>query len=123
MVKHCLPLKPTSIVFTFLISNRPEIFFGASWALWATLKLIKRVFNFFWILEKGGSSVFWRKWTLWPKLSTKDEANFFFWYKNKKLISMVKHCLPLKPTSIVFSFLISHRHEKFWVPPEHCGQL
>jgi hypothetical protein len=42
-----MPLKPTSIVFSFLISHRAEIFFGASWALWATFKLIKRVIKFF----------------------------------------------------------------------------
>jgi hypothetical protein len=33
------------------------------------------------------------------------------------------HHPPLNPTSIVFSFLISHRAEFFLVPPGHCGQL
>jgi hypothetical protein len=42
-----MPLGPTSIVFSFLISHRAEIFFGASWALWATFKLIKRVVKIF----------------------------------------------------------------------------
>jgi hypothetical protein len=42
-----MPLGPTSIVFSFLISHRAEKKFGASWALWATFKLIKRVDNFF----------------------------------------------------------------------------
>jgi hypothetical protein len=60
---HPMPLKPTSIVFSFLISHRAEIFFGASWALWATFKLIKRVDK---ILEKKGSSVFGRNFFL-PK--------------------------------------------------------
>jgi hypothetical protein len=44
---HPMPLGPTSIVFSFLISHCAEIFFGASWALWETFKLIKRVVIFF----------------------------------------------------------------------------
>jgi hypothetical protein len=44
---HPMSLNPTSIVFSFLISNRAEIFFGASWALRATFKLIKRVIKIF----------------------------------------------------------------------------
>jgi hypothetical protein len=40
---HPMPLKRSSIVFSFLISHRAEKIFGASWALWATFKLIKRV--------------------------------------------------------------------------------
>jgi hypothetical protein len=42
-----MPLKPTSIVFSFLISHQAEFFFGASWALWATFKLIKIVIKIF----------------------------------------------------------------------------
>jgi hypothetical protein len=46
-VAHPMPLGPTSIVFSFLISHRAEKNFGASWALWATFKLIKRVVKIF----------------------------------------------------------------------------
>jgi hypothetical protein len=48
---HPMPLNPTSIVFSFLISHRAEIFFAASWALWATFKLIKRVIKIFEIMS------------------------------------------------------------------------
>jgi hypothetical protein len=43
---HPMPLNPTSIVFSFLKSHRAKKKFGASWALWATFKLIKRAIFF-----------------------------------------------------------------------------